>query len=1226
MRIGDTITENGKRGRITAFRPQGMVDVVFDGSDYPIRRPASSLHVVRENPKKGTFVAAKLTPASRKALLRWWQTLPATPDMLPLSRASHVLLDAHPTDATLATLPFGTRIQLQVTGWTGNKRLQLVRVAPVGATTQQRHPVVVLAVAVPAVTQAEVADQAAKAGGQTVAGPLLDATLAWFDGTELNTGPYHVGSGPQGGLSVAERASLDETAFARPGRRWPIHDAHHAKIALQYMKRGWGNTQDYPAIQKAIHARYPTLANPGADDVYDPAKEQFRAVVQGVYESLIRKHVGVASSAAFQQGRARLDDAVDVETRRQLLSRAYAIATRQGQKHGWLEPGTQTPTARGREAAKARLQNTQHAAENRQDYEVTLSAVRKSGAFRIVEEHAFDGRGRRVTHYVIQPRPAHVSIPAFRLSRAAAEQDLALVLGRVEVRRNPAHWVVDYEHDLQQAVTRFTQLTDAAAAAEATAALHAIRAARDSSVQGEPPAIAVRLLDAKLAARAADGEAVPFPTFAAGDAQLPRVRPVAASARRAALARDEATISTLHADKVIPAHPGHASEIADALSAAETAWLAFRDRFETDLYRGATEGSKIGGLAGSQKNKQDAAEPRERFDQALETLNAALQKAGYSAITDAYFAAQHPFRVFQAALASHQGGTKDIDVSAIPEDWPIQEGATRFTQAPLSGITLRVIERAKSSLQQTPKDVSLDRRAEERDVSKANDARSKRTVREPYWNVEQTLVLYETDSNQRRKYYTYVLKPDDLKTAPGETEQHALARLFDRLGFHPEPDAQNEIEWPEVRTRYVLYIPRTPIFMPEQRYAGGTQVLSETAYRGRAGSSNIRAAGPFMQGAKGVRLYPSMRLAKFFQVDASGVGGEDKLKATQELAVQADASHALSTFLDTIGTEIASRLTPVDTDEMMRLALQGRKAPDAQTQKKPRFLSPEDNWVKYSKESALFNRLRKGVRDPITGEFEGGDRDAVLFDVFYTYSPQLAYLTITFFNTPELMGHLDAIPKRFQNAVVVPPPEAAFTQAAHIEEMRQTAARMHSTSQLRPIVVHPASVDAVLAQMPQVRALGSRQTAQAELLAENVLERAGTAHGYLGYTPELTAPFVWQATRRKDATLQPIKPASAFGIPLTLAESAWNDDPLHMLLTERELQAVTASIAGLDATTRALDAATARLRAYQQEQDEAKAKAEAKTSTSGPIAAQPSAKSPFRNLFGPKKNPYSRMR
>lgn len=117
-------------------------------------------------------------------------------------------------------------------------------------------------------------------------------------------------------------------------------------------------------------------SNPGSD-IYDPDKEQFRSVVQGVYESLQAKQPSADT--------------------RQLLSRAFAIATRQGQKHGWLKPGTQSPTDLGVLASRARLSVGKHAAVNRQDYERTLARAR-GGKSRVVTER----RGRQHVQ-VVQP-------------------------------------------------------------------------------------------------------------------------------------------------------------------------------------------------------------------------------------------------------------------------------------------------------------------------------------------------------------------------------------------------------------------------------------------------------------------------------------------------------------------------------------------------------------------------------------------------------------------------------------------------------------------------------------------------------------------------------------------------------------------------------------------------------------------------------------------------------
>lgn len=257
--------------------------------------------------------------------------------------------------------------------------------------------------------------------------------------------------GTRGGLTPLERDRLPTSSFALPGRRFPINDANHGRIALQYILAGrvsegdvntvvravlqrWGQNRevmDFYNKHKAkltranvekIHGRR-MAANP-AGEVYDPAKEQFRAVVQGVYESLVRKELKKGYNAPFETADGkRLDAKLTAEKRRLLLSSAYAIATRQGQKHGWLEFGTQTPTEKGIQRSAERLfdpEQRKHAEENRQDYERTLASVRKSAHFRVVAE-VVDGQKR----YVVEPRPSPklVQIPAYRLSAAAAQED-----------------------------------------------------------------------------------------------------------------------------------------------------------------------------------------------------------------------------------------------------------------------------------------------------------------------------------------------------------------------------------------------------------------------------------------------------------------------------------------------------------------------------------------------------------------------------------------------------------------------------------------------------------------------------------------------------------------------------------------------------------------------------------------------------------------------------------
>lgn len=165
---------------------------------------------------------------------------------------------------------------------------------------------------------------------------------------------------------------------------------------------------------------------------YDFAEEQKRAVVEGVYESLVTKHLGVK---AFKDARGQRADvkalAVGTLTRddvNALLGRAYAIATAQGRKQGDVSRDGAKATATGRALAALRygadprlverqlraegvsadrIARVQRLAaskdrakldENREDYEVTLSLRRKKGGHRYTVERL---AGEVV--YVVQP-------------------------------------------------------------------------------------------------------------------------------------------------------------------------------------------------------------------------------------------------------------------------------------------------------------------------------------------------------------------------------------------------------------------------------------------------------------------------------------------------------------------------------------------------------------------------------------------------------------------------------------------------------------------------------------------------------------------------------------------------------------------------------------------------------------------------------------------------------
>ena len=164
---------------------------------------------------------------------------------------------------------------------------------------------------------------------------------------------------------------------------------------------------------------------------YDPTREQFNAMVQGVYESLVRRELNKPYSTPFRDRRGQRLDVkhfLDPERQRELLSQAYAIATRQGQKHGFLAPGTQTATQRGRSRAKERITDRKALAANVRDFEETLSMVRKGHSRRVVK------KGRL---YWVQPdnrKFTRLQDAKAYITRQERQE------GDLPPRENPDHW------------------------------------------------------------------------------------------------------------------------------------------------------------------------------------------------------------------------------------------------------------------------------------------------------------------------------------------------------------------------------------------------------------------------------------------------------------------------------------------------------------------------------------------------------------------------------------------------------------------------------------------------------------------------------------------------------------------------------------------------------------------------------------------------------------------
>ena len=59
-------------------------------------------------------------------------------------------------------------------------------------------------------------------------------------------------------LSTAERKALPGSAFALPGRRYPIHNEAHAQNALARVSQ-YGTPEQQKTVRAAVHRRYPNM-------------------------------------------------------------------------------------------------------------------------------------------------------------------------------------------------------------------------------------------------------------------------------------------------------------------------------------------------------------------------------------------------------------------------------------------------------------------------------------------------------------------------------------------------------------------------------------------------------------------------------------------------------------------------------------------------------------------------------------------------------------------------------------------------------------------------------------------------------------------------------------------------------------------------------------------------------------------------------------------------------
>lgn len=60
-------------------------------------------------------------------------------------------------------------------------------------------------------------------------------------------------------LTTKGRDSLSDSSFALPNRRYPIHDANHARAALSMVAK-YGDEREKTIVRAKVKARYPGIA------------------------------------------------------------------------------------------------------------------------------------------------------------------------------------------------------------------------------------------------------------------------------------------------------------------------------------------------------------------------------------------------------------------------------------------------------------------------------------------------------------------------------------------------------------------------------------------------------------------------------------------------------------------------------------------------------------------------------------------------------------------------------------------------------------------------------------------------------------------------------------------------------------------------------------------------------------------------------------------------------
>lgn len=200
-----------------------------------------------------------------------------------------------------------------------------------------------------------------------------------------------------------------------------------------------GSDELYVTAQPDSSRPPPRKANPvpnprsGSLEVYDPRLEQVRAQRQGIYETSVLR---ATKKKSFRDRNGhRADLLLDPDVLHEMGRMMFTIGTGVPYRDQRLRRGTQSPTSKSISESQRRYDDPDHLIRNRQDYEETLSLLRKSGFYRPTMEHT--ARGAR---YFVWPLVPGQRVPQPLLTQREAEAVAADLSAKKDPRATGKWW------------------------------------------------------------------------------------------------------------------------------------------------------------------------------------------------------------------------------------------------------------------------------------------------------------------------------------------------------------------------------------------------------------------------------------------------------------------------------------------------------------------------------------------------------------------------------------------------------------------------------------------------------------------------------------------------------------------------------------------------------------------------------------------------------------------